>query len=99
MQNDGGNFTLNSLINEFPSSTIQSATDCFRLGRIINQFRCLYQPSTQSLSSVGGFEPTYNSINWLNTNKDDDALDELHDDDDDDDDDDAITDGDEDSLI
>ena len=37
--NDGENFTLNSLSNEFPKTTIQSATDCFRLGRTINQFR------------------------------------------------------------
>ena len=45
LHSDGANFTLNSLSNEFPSSTIQSATDCFRLGRTINQFRRLCLPS------------------------------------------------------
>ena len=93
MHNDGENFTLNSLSNEFPSTTIQSATDCFRLGRTINQFRRLCLPSRQSLSSVEGSNPTYRSINSLNTNKDDDALHKPYDDDD------AITDDDEDNLI
>ena len=93
LQNDGENLRVNSLSNEFPSRTIQSATDCFRLGRTINQFRRLCLTLTQSLSSVKSSGPTYSSINSLNTNEDDDALD------DDDDDDDAITDDDEDNLI
>ena len=45
------------------------------------------------MSSVGHSEPTYSSINSLNTNEDDEALDELPDDAD------AITDDDEDNLI
>ena len=68
LHNDGENFTLNSLSNEFPPKTIQSATDCFRLGKTINQFRCLCLPSTQSSSSVEEFEPTYSSIISFNTN-------------------------------
>ena len=79
MHNDGKSFTINSLSNEFPSTTIQSATDCFRLGRTINQFRRLCQPSKQSLSSEEDSEPTYSSINSLSTNEGDDALVELHD--------------------
>ena len=94
MHNDGENFKLNSLSNEFPTATIQSATDCFRLGRTINQFRRLYLPSTQSLSSIEDSEPTYSSINSLNTNEDDNAFDETHDNEDD-----AATDDDEDNLI
>ena len=82
MHNDGENFTLNSLSNEFPSTTIQSATDCFRLGKTITQFRRLCLPSTQSLSSAEGSDSTYSSIDSLNTNKDDDALAESHDADD-----------------
>ena len=46
------------------------------------------------MSSVEGSEPTYSSIVSLNTNEDDDTLDELHDDDDD-----AIIDDDEGNLI
>ena len=38
LHNDGENFTLNSLSNELPSTTVISATDCFQLGRTINQF-------------------------------------------------------------
>ena len=91
---DGENFTLISLSNEFPTTTIQSATDCFRLGRTINQFRRLCLPSTQSLSSVEDSEPTYSSINSLNTNADKNAFDETYDNEDD-----AATDDDEDNLI
>ena len=94
MHNDGENFTLNSLSHEFPSTTIQTATDCFRLGRTINQFRRLCLPSTLSLSSVGGSEHIYSPINSLNTKEDDDVLDELHNDDDH-----SITDDDEGNLI
>ena len=60
----------------------QSATDCFRLDRTINQFRRLCLPSTQSVTSIEDSEPTYSSINSLNTNDDDEALNECHDDDD-----------------
>ena len=58
LYNDGENFTLNSLSNEFPSTTIQAATDCFPLGKTINQFRRLCLPSTQSLSSAEDSDPT-----------------------------------------
>ena len=90
---DGENFTLNLLSNEFPRTTIQSATDCFQLGRTTNQFRRLCLPSTYSLSSVEDSEPTYSSIISLNTNEDDDVFDELLDDVD------AITADDEQNLI
>ena len=93
MQNDGENFTLTSLSNEFPTTTIQSATGCFRPGRTINQFRRPLLPSMQSLSSVEGFEPTYSSLISLNTIENDDVPDELPDDVD------ANTDDDEHNLI
>ena len=82
LHNAGENFTLNSLSNEFPSTTKHSATDCFRVGKTINQFRRLCLPSTQSLSSAEGSDPTYSSIDSSNTNEDDDALVESHDADD-----------------
>ena len=94
LHNHGENFTLNSLSDQFPSTTIQSATDCFRLGKTINQFRCLCLHSTLFLSSVEDSEPTYSSINSLKPNEDNDSLDVLHDADDD-----AITDDDEDNPI
>ena len=80
LQKDGENFTLNRLSNEFSTTTIQSATDCSRLGRTINQFRRQCLPSTLSLSSVEDFEPPYSSINSLSTNECDDVLDEPSDD-------------------
>ena len=94
MHNDGENFTLNSLSNEFPTTTIQTATDFFRLGRTINQFRRLCLPSTQSLNSVEDSEPTYSSINSLNTSEDDNAFEDTYDNGGD-----ATSDDDEDNLI
>ena len=94
LHNDFENFTLNRISNEFPTTTVQSATDCFRLGRTINQLRSLCSPLTQSLSSVEDSEPTYSSIDSLNTNEDDNAFDETHDDEDD-----ASTDDHKDNLI
>ena len=94
LHNDGENFTLNSLSNKFLSTTRHSATNCFRLGKTINQFRRLCLPSTKSLSSAEGSDPTYSSIDSLNTKEDDDALAEPHDDDDN-----PIIDDDEDNFI
>ena len=94
MHNDGENFTPNSLSNEFPTTTIQSATDCFRLGRTINQFRRLCLPSAQSLNSVEDSEPTYSSINSLTTSEDDYALEETYDNENE-----AAADDDEDNLV
>ena len=94
LHNYGENFTLNSLSNEFPTATIQFATDCFRLCGTINQFRRLCLTSTQSLISVEDSEATYSSMNSLNTNEDDNAFDETYDNEED-----AATDDDEDNLI
>ena len=94
LHNDGESFTLNSLSNKFPSTTIHSATDCFRLGKMINQFRRLCLPSTQSSSSAEGSDPTYSTIDSLNTNEDDDALAKPHEDNDN-----LIIDEDEDNFI
>ena len=76
LRNDGKNFMLNSLSSEFPTATIQSATDCSRQGRTINQCRRSCFSSTQSLNLVEDCEPTYNSINSLSTNESGDVLDE-----------------------
>ena len=84
---------LNSLSNKFPTTTIQSATSCFQLGRTIHHFPRLFLSSTQSFSLVEDSEPTYNSITSVNTNENDEVLDELPDDVD------AITADDEDNLI
>ena len=94
LHNHGENFTLKSLSNELPTTTIQFGTNCFRLGKTINQFRRLRLPSTQSASSVEESEPTCSSINSLNTNEDDNAFDEAQDGEDH-----ATTDDDEDNLI
>ena len=77
LHNDAEIFTLNGLSNKFPTTTIQSATGCFRLGRTISQFRRLCLSSTQSLSSVEESAPTHGLINSLNTNEDDEVFDEL----------------------
>ena len=58
------------------------------------QFRRFCLPSTQSLSSVAHTEPTYSSINSLNTNENDNAFDKTFDNEGD-----AATDDDEENLI
>ena len=93
MPNDGENLTLKSLSNEFLTTTIQSAIDCFRLGRTINQFRPLRSASMPSLESIEISELTYSSINLESADKEDNILDELPDADD------PNTDDDEDNLI
>ena len=94
MHNYGEKFTLISLGNEFPTTIIQPATDCFRLGRTIKHIRRLCLHSTESLNSVEDSEPLYSSTNSLNTNEDDNAFDETQVDKDD-----ATTDYDDDNLI
>ena len=52
LQNDGEDFTVSSMLDEFPISSIQQASDCFRMEKFINQFRRVCGPETQSNASV-----------------------------------------------
>ena len=52
LHSDGGNFTKNSLSNEFLTNAKKSATDFFRKGRTINHFLHYCLPLTQSLGLV-----------------------------------------------
>ena len=67
LQNDGENYTLNSIIKRFPNLSSQSAADCFRMGKTINQFRRLCFPLSYSPILNGNFDPTYSSISSLDT--------------------------------
>ena len=68
MQNDGENFSLNSISTDFATPSVQPATDCFRMGRTINQFRrfCRLQ-SPVSLSPSENSTGVYSSISVLET--------------------------------
>ena len=59
---------------------MQSAADCFRIDRKVNQFSRLCLLSTPPLGSVGSFEVTHSLTNLLNTGAEGDTLDELPDD-------------------
>ena len=68
--NDGENFSLNSISIDSSPSSVQSAADCFRMRRTINQFRRLCRPglpvsSSSSESSCG----TYSSISVIETDR------------------------------
>ena len=52
LQNDGEDFTVSSILDEFSITSIQQTSDCFRMGRVINQFRRICGPETQSNASV-----------------------------------------------
>ena len=68
LHNDGENFSLNSISTDFSTSSVQSAADCFRMGRTINQFRQLWRPgSPVSVSSSQSSSGTYSYINVTET--------------------------------
>ena len=68
LHNDGGNFSLNSISTDFTTSSVQLASDCFRMGRTVNQFRRLCRPgSPVSISSSESSTGTYSSISVIDT--------------------------------
>ena len=52
LQNDDEDFTVSSMLDEFPIIAVKQASDCFRMGKFINQFRRICGPETQSNASV-----------------------------------------------
>ena len=71
LQNDGEDFTVSTMLNEFPITSIQRASDCFRMGKFINWFRRICGPETQSSASVTASNTDYSSINSLSPSEDD----------------------------
>ena len=71
LHNDGESYTLNSFSNEFPILSAQSAADCFRMGKTINQFRRLCSPLSYSQTLKEHSDPTYSSISSLDTEESD----------------------------
>ena len=71
LQNYGEDFTVSSMLDEFPIISVQEASDCFRMGKQINQFRRICGPETQSNPSVNSSNAEYSSINSLSTSEDD----------------------------
>ena len=70
LQNDGKDFTVSSMLDEFPTISIQQASVCFRMGRIINQFRRIRGPETQSKASFNTSNTEYTSVNSLSPSED-----------------------------
>ena len=73
LQNDGEYFTVSSMLDEFPIISVQQASDCFRMGKLINQFRRICGPESQSDASVNTPNTEYSSINSLSPSEDDTA--------------------------
>ena len=71
LQNDGKDFTVSSMLDEFPIISIQQASDCFQMGKFINQFRRICGPETQSSASVNASDTDHSSINSLSPSEDD----------------------------
>ena len=71
LKNDGEDFTVSSRLDEFPIISVQQASDCFRLGKFINQFRRICGPEIQSNASVNTSNAKYSSINSLSPSEDD----------------------------
>ena len=74
LQNDGEDFTVRSILDEFPITSIQLASDCFRMGRFINQFRQTCRPETPTSLSGNTSNTDYSSINFLSSAKDGEAI-------------------------
>ena len=78
LHNYGENFTLNSLSNDFPTTTVQSAADCFGIGRTTKKFFVLAFIAALRISRRFRSRFQFNQF----TDGDDNLLDELsHEDD------------------
>ena len=73
LQNDGDDFTVSSMFDELPIISVQQASDCFRMGKFINQFRQKCGSATQSNASVNSSNAEYSSIDSLSLSEDDEA--------------------------
>ena len=73
LQNDGEDFTVSSVLDEFPITSIQQVSEFFRMGRFIHQFRRICGPETQSNASVNTSNTEYSSINSHCPSEDDTA--------------------------
>ena len=62
---DGDDFTVCSVLNEFPITSIQQASDCFRMGRLITHFRRISGPEIPSSAPASSSNMDYSSINSL----------------------------------
>ena len=71
LQNDGEDFTVSSMLDEFPIISVQQASDCFRMGKFINQFTRICGPETQSNASFNTSNTEYSSITSLSAFEDD----------------------------
>ena len=58
------------MLDEFRVVSIQQASDCFRMGRFINQFRRICGPEAQSNASVNTTNTKYSSVNSLSPSED-----------------------------
>ena len=70
LRNDGEDFTVSSMLDEFPIISIQQASDCFRMGKFNNQFGRICGPETQSSASMTASNTDYSSINSLSPSED-----------------------------
>ena len=73
LQIDGGDFTVSSPLDEFPMNSIQQASDCFRMGRFLNQFRRMCGLGAKSKLSVNTSDTDYSSIDSFSSSADDTA--------------------------
>ena len=78
LKNDGADFTFKSVLDEFPINSAQQASDCFRMGRFINQFRRICGPETPTSASANASNTDYSSINSLGSAEDDQAHHDSH---------------------
>ena len=59
------------MLDDFPITSIQQASDCFRMGRFLNQFRQICGPETQSSAPLTASNTDYISISSLGPSEED----------------------------
>ena len=68
LHSDGESFSPNSISNEFTTSSVELAANCFRMGRTVNQFRRLCRlGSPVSVTPSESSSGTYSSISVIET--------------------------------
>ena len=73
LHNDGEDFTVSSMLDEFPITSIKQASDCLRMVKFINQFRRICEPETHPSASVIASNTDYSSISSFSPSEDDTA--------------------------
>ena len=73
LRNDNKDINVSSILDDFPITSIQQASDLLRMGRFVNHVKRICGPETQSNVSANASNTDYSSINSLSSAEDNEA--------------------------